>query len=236
MSKSFSTVLREVLDRAIWGIDFFMLADRDAVPADADPDQLAITSNGRFRALSKYHLENYFLDTQVLARVFGDMEPGESWLRDAEAIDQVLREIAKSQVSYAAALIASKNARDIAGNVDIMPKGCQGKSIDELQQLFSTSVKNESARVTSALDSGAVSDHIKIIHNKLIESLESSDEGWRADIPGKPIFRIFCNRAGLSEGRLKSLYIRKAEEVDPSPFDELVQIFESFASIQRNDV
>lgn len=213
-----------------------MLADRDAVPADADPGQLAMTSNGRFRALSRYHLENYFLDTQVLARVFGDMEPGESWLRDAEAIDQVLREIANSQVSYAAALIASKNARDIAGNVDIMPKGCQGKSIDELQQLFSTSVKNESARVTSALDSSAVSGHIKIIHNKLIESLESSDKGWRADIPGKPIFRIFCNRAGLSEGRLKSLYIRKAEEVDPSPFDELVQIFESFASIQRNDV
>jgi hypothetical protein len=50
-----------VLSKSIWGVDFFMLWDRDSRPSDSPEAELA-KGSGRLRTLSRYHLENYFLD------------------------------------------------------------------------------------------------------------------------------------------------------------------------------
>src|SRR5438105_3151682 len=102
-----------------------MLCDRDAVPPSRDATQVATS---RLKVLNRYHLENYFLEEEVLAKVFEPMEPEDSWLRSPQQIRTTLREIARIQVPYAAALTTSSYFREQVGNVSVMAKDCHGIS------------------------------------------------------------------------------------------------------------
>jgi hypothetical protein len=79
---SFVEAFETVLNKTVWGVDFFMLCDGDSlasVPGDKAGDRL--------RILPRYHVENYFLNEHVLARVFEQLdEPEDSWLRDPTKI------------------------------------------------------------------------------------------------------------------------------------------------------
>lgn len=102
--KSFNHLIETVLSRSVWGVDFFMLSDRDAATTAQAAAANAVPLS-RIRVLSRYHLENYFLDETTIAQVFSTMEEVNSWLRDPEEIRKKLLEIAASQLSYATALI-----------------------------------------------------------------------------------------------------------------------------------
>lgn len=227
---AFDQVAEQVLRRTMWGIDFYMLADRDAAGGSSTIPQESID---RFRTLSRYHLENYFLDENVLARVFRIMEPSDSWLCSPEAIDKILRDIAREHISYAATLIVANERRQIAGNVDLMLKGCQGKSIDELVAMFSERSETERGRIQMALDTSAIATSITTAYRKLTEEVENGNGNWKNDIPGKAILSAFCARAKIPDGRLKTLFIQEAERSSLNPFAEIVDIFSQFAG--RND-
>ena len=51
---SFDRLLTSVLERSIWGVQFFMLCDGDALPYSTDPAQLEKRSSGR---LHRYGLK-----------------------------------------------------------------------------------------------------------------------------------------------------------------------------------
>jgi predicted ATPase len=125
---SFELLHRQVLDKTIWGVDFFMVCDRDAVPPSRNSAQ--VTSQ-RLRILNRYHLENYFLEENVLAAAFDHLEAADSWLRSPQEIRKVLRGIAQNFVPYATALATSAYFREQFGNLDIMVKDCVGKTTDQ---------------------------------------------------------------------------------------------------------
>ena len=52
-------------------------------------------------------------------------------------------------------------------------------------------------------------------------------------MPGKPIFANFCSRAEIPQGRMKTLYIKQAQESKVSPFSEIHEIFEAFSNIDK---
>ena len=81
--ESFDAVYDAVLSRTIWGVDFFMLCDRDSRPP-VSPEETEAVESGRLRILPRYHVENFFLDERVWARAFSAMEPSDSWLVDAD--------------------------------------------------------------------------------------------------------------------------------------------------------
>jgi hypothetical protein len=222
--QSFGSLNELVLQRSIWGVDFFMLCDADAIPPGRDLAKLDQLSQGRMQVLKRYHLENYFLEPEVIARIFEPFETetsDRSWLRDPTAINDRLREIAREILSYAAALIVSAHFRERAGNVDLMPKGCQGKTTDELIALFEACANTERNRITDALSSSELAAFTRETMAELEKAL--SDETWKEKIPGRPILQIFCSgkHSGLDFGRFKTAYIRAATEIASSPFAEI---------------
>lgn len=227
--ESFDKVYEAVLNRTLWGVEFFMLCDGDSSPPLSEAAEKARTS-GQLHRLSKYHLENYFLDERVWADVFSVMEPEESWLRDPAQVRAKLREIASEHVSYAVSLSASSSLRRKVGNVDLMPKGCHGKTETETQDLFSATASKELERVTGILDSGAVQGEVKKTFNELEAAIEKDSEDWKTLIPGKPVLARFAATAGLSLSRAKSLYIDAAARCDPNPFKEIEQLFEEMSA------
>jgi AAA domain, putative AbiEii toxin, Type IV TA system len=81
--RSFSNLNDKVLTKTIWGVEFFMLCDRDAMPLH-EIGAMERDSGGRIKALKKYHLENYFLDEKTIATMFEPMTVEGDWLRSPE--------------------------------------------------------------------------------------------------------------------------------------------------------
>jgi predicted ATP-dependent endonuclease of OLD family len=224
---SFDAVLDDILNRTIWGVQFYMLADRDAAPASVSPQDLTSKSGGRFRVLDRYHLENYFLDERVLAACFEDQEAEGSWLRSETDINAKLVEIARTHLSYATALIVAKHVRLKAGNVSLMPRNCSDKTADELSALILTTETAERSRVLSALDEAATKSLVQDTYRELEDSL--GDGSWKHKIPGKPILASFASAANIPIGRLKSLYIAKNAARKLGAFNEIEKIFQQWS-------
>lgn len=229
--KSFSVLLKEVLEKSIWGVEFFMLCDRDVIPLskiEAEPEELV---SDRFQIIRKYHLENYFLDADVIAKVFQNIEPEGSWLRSSESIDDKLKEIAKEMVSYSVALYASAHFREQVGNIDLMPKDCHNKTKEELVSLVLEKSNLELERIGHNIAPDVISKFVNDTAQRLEESLSNGD-GWKDLIPGKKILNIFANKANISVGRLKRAYIVEASKVEKNPFQDIIDIFSIFNSIE----
>jgi predicted ATPase len=228
--RSFGQIVENVLDKAIWGVDFFMLCDRDSADS-SDVVRLQKETNGRLRFLNRYHLENYFLDANIIAGIFEDLEPDDSWLRDPTKIETKLREIASSSLSYATALVVSSRFRIKVGNVSVMPKGSHGKTVDDLANLITSKAAEESTRAQSALRNDEVDRVIREVFKKLSDSLQDPSDAWKAEIPGKQILAQFAAVAGMDIGRFKLGYLKKAAQYNSPIFEEVISIFTDFASV-----
>lgn len=219
--ENFDRLNKGVLEKTLWGVEFYMLADRDCAISDHIEGE-------RFRLLPRYHLENYLLDGAILAECFRQLEPDDSWLRDPAQIEDRLKAIAQDKISYAASLIASSSLRREAGNVSMMPKGAHELAKTDLLAKVRERADAEASRVKEVLEL----DRVEKLFGEAFDNIKSqveSGEDWKMSIPGKSIFAQFSGEANIQPGRLKSLYIAKALETESDVFDDIVEIFQAFA-------
>jgi energy-coupling factor transporter ATP-binding protein EcfA2 len=228
--RSFSSLNDKVLKKTIWGVEFFMLCDRDALPVE-DPSDIERRSDGRVRLLKRYHLENYFLDEYTIAKVFDSLTEAGNWLRDPKQIRDRLRSIASDYVSYAAALVATAKFREEFGNVDLMPKGCDGKDVSELTTLILSRVREERSRAELVLDDKSISDFVEKTFNRISHSLAADTDDWKWLVPAKPIIAKFCAATPLKYDGLKTSYINTSEVMSVNPFADIIDIFSGFDSV-----
>ena len=199
-----------------------MLCDGDALPL-SDPTDVESRGGGRIN-----HLENYFLDERTISKLLEPMTTEGHWLRSPAAIRTALKEVAAGQVSYAAALLAATYFRDAVGNVDLMPSGCNGKSLAELTAMISARAHEEKTRVTTALDDSTIAAHLTETMERLEASLAADTEEWKALVPGKVILGIFCSKTPLQYESFRTAFINTADSIVPNPFAEIIQIFDTF--------
>jgi ABC-type lipoprotein export system ATPase subunit len=224
--QSFGILHEAVLSKSIWGVEFFMLCDRDSAPAGA----LVGSGSERLRVLTRYHLENYFLDEATWARAFTPLERSGHWLRDPVAIRTRLRELARGLASYATALAVAAAVRQHVGNVDVMPKDCHGRSLDDVVDLLSGRSREEQQRTSQCLDAAQIAALATEYHEALLQSIDTDTEEWKHIVPGKPLLRMFASAAGVHAGRIKNLYVTAAlEQPAGRPFAEIDDIFRAFA-------
>ena len=229
--RSFNALVDQVLDKTIWGVEFFMLCDRDAVQTDSIVARLESDAHGRLRVLKRYHLENYFLDENVLAAVFSQMEDAGSPLRDPHKINAKLKALAGGLLPYATALIVALQKREEFGNIDLKAKGSHDASLEELVDLTLARAKDERVRFGASIDDASIESLVRMTFSSLQASLDDPAETWKSVIPGKPLFNKFAGFTGLAAGRLKTLYIREAEANFPHVFDDIAGIFQHFTAL-----
>lgn len=228
--QSFDAVHRAVLSKSVWGVDFFMLCDGDTAPDRSDSTDDAV-AQGTLKVLPRYHLENYFLDEHVWAKAFEVLEPEENWMRDPAMIASRIKTIARGFVSYSVALSVASRVRLLFGNLDVMPKNCHGKNVQELTDLFNSRARSEATRLRTTLDPQALDKLVREKFSEITASLDSaSDKSWMTAMPGRPILNKFAAEAQLNTARAKRLYIAGATGAALSdPFDDIRKIFRSFA-------
>lgn len=150
------------------------------------------------------------------------------WLRSPTEIRAALKIIAQQQISYAAALFTSTYFREKVGNVDLMPKGCNDKSVEELLSLILGRAKEERDRVAKDLDDVKISCHIKSVMARIEKSLAEDTEEWKSLIPGRVVLKAFCARTPLQYDSFRTAYIHASESAPANPFQEIISIFEEF--------
>jgi ABC-type cobalamin/Fe3+-siderophores transport system ATPase subunit len=229
--RAFDEVYESVIGKTIWGVEFFMLCDRDAQYA-IGLQALQKRLSDRLQLLPRYHLENYFLDENVLAAIFRDMEAPGSWLRDPGAIADSLRVSAKGMIPYAVALKTAAHVRELVGNVDIMPKNI-GTSLGTLLDAFRVRIPQESGRVTTGLDQAKIEALAAEEFDRLSTLVADGSSDWKVDVPGKVLLKKFAAASSLPVGRLKTLYLRHASEAASDPFYDIRELFRAFRDFSR---
>ncbi len=232
--RSFASVYSHVLEHTIWGVDFFMLCDQDALFPSKSIDELETSANGRLKMLKRYHLENYFIEENILEKIFSQMEPEGSWLASAQQIREKLKDIARSMISYSTALTVGAHLRNEVGNLTVMPKGCDNKGKDELVGLIKGQSDIEIKRINTILKEAEITVLVGSIFDDLTKSLDDDTDDWKSLIPGRPLLNQFAAKARIPIGRLKKLFLREAEKCDPSPFADVINCFEHFNNFISN--
>lgn len=222
--ESFGHLQDSVLSKSIWGVEFYMLCDRDSMPASAPTDN----SDRHFRVLKRYHLENYFLEPAVLADCFADLESPGHWLRDPSQIRTRLKAIAEDVVPYAVALGVAAEVRLEFGNLSIMPKGIDGLPHSDMLTKLKERVAAEQARFGSVLEASHVESLADARYALLRNGLDNDDDVWLTELPGKQILSRFASAAGLQPSRLKTLYLDRASKAATNPFAEIIEVFAEF--------
>lgn len=225
---SFEDVHNNILSKTLWGVEFFLLCDRDALDA-IGKKSFSREESSRVVKLKRYHLENYFLDEAVLARAFSEMEKPDSWLCNPQEIRSRLVDIARSVVPYAVALNVNATVRESAGNVSVMPKGTMPSSADDLVRAATDRVDDEMIRVSASLDPSSIEPLIRSEFKRLTDALDADDPIWKFDIPGRVILHKFASVAAIQPGRLKQMYLKASSDF-PGTFADIENIFLSFRS------
>jgi energy-coupling factor transporter ATP-binding protein EcfA2 len=228
---SFSQIIDDVLSKSLWGIDFCMISDHDSnLPEDVMAD-FVLKSSKRLAFLPRYHLENYFLDENIIAKMFEKMVPEDNWLRSPEQINEKLKQIARESVPYAIQLGLASSLRSKVGLIDFSVKGTEGLSLEEYLSRLEGPILKEQKRVNSALDRDDVKDFVGKKWNLLTDLLDKDNDNWKKIILGRVICHKFSSLAKIDRGRFKTMYINQAKEEDLAPFEDIIDIFKNFNSL-----
>ncbi|MGB9075124.1 MAG: hypothetical protein WCC22_20990 [Terriglobales bacterium] len=162
--------------------------------------------------------------------MFEGIEPEGSPLKSPVEVRSRLKKIAMEHASYATALAASAYFRESVGNVDIMAKDCNGKSSVDLSAMMRQQAEQERDRVSRELDDAKIDAFLQGFLKDLEESFAQDNDLWKSVVPGRQIFNVFAASVKLGASRLKTMYVREALKFNPSPFEDVVRIFERFAA------
>ncbi|MFH0864448.1 MAG: AAA family ATPase [Candidatus Gottesmanbacteria bacterium] len=228
--------VRDILGSTMWGISMFMIRDRDGL-TDTQIQSMESSSSGRLKILGRRHLENYFLNENLLAEVLSEdlVDDTSQWRKPTFVLGQ-LREIAKEIMPEAVYKWVQENVRTEVGNVDLKVKNYQAQGKDKLAESIKTRASEELQRITALLDSGKVSSVIDTKYVEYDQALSANkDEVWKKEFPGKTFFRKLAGRVtGVSEEVIRRKCKKKLIESlsdSGSEIKEIAEIIKSFKEL-----
>jgi len=88
-------------------------------------------------------------------------------------------------------------------------------------------LSSEKTRVAAVLDPQAIEASVRAEYRRLAQSIDGEQDEWKNVIPGKQLLSRFASLTNLDAARLKRLYLQEATPRTPSPFEDILRIFES---------
>lgn len=161
------------LTNAIFGIDLFLVRDRDGL---ADSVVTALESNTRFRCLPRRHIENYLLDADILSEVASTfyLAPEQ---RDIARIRKSLQEIASSSVMSGVLWNVREHIRVHGGLGQPSVRNLDQMSRDDLAQCVSEVVERGLGAISQMLNASEIRKLVITEHARLSAAL-ASESGY----------------------------------------------------------
>ncbi|MCA9468192.1 MAG: AAA family ATPase [Nitrospira sp.] len=214
--------IEEQIRKAIFGIDLYMIRDRDGL----DHAQISdLERNRRIRCLRRRHIENYFLDEEVLFKVAKRL-----YLTQAmpdltvEKLKADITRIAENSLGYN---IYKNTKEHLALNYFLQPptvKELEKKNTEEIKTeligAVSLNLENVSAKLTAEKLKVWMEEEEKNLRNRLLTGQ------WIDEFRGKYIFDRLCGDV-LKEDKLKirHAYIDIALSEKQETLKDIIDIF-----------
>ncbi len=212
--KAFENQIRS----SIFGINIFMIRDRDGL----NDEQVAeLTKNGRIHCLERRHIENYFLDGDILFKAAKTLYlTTVNTSLTSDLIESELKRIAAQTLNFN---LLQTSKEYLAFNFSLsIPnvKAVDGKSVDELQQNILDGIKLSLNELINGLDESKIKLWLKKEENRLSQLLKTDD--WKKAFQGKLIFSKFCSEV-LKEDplRVRQAYVDIALKEKPEIFKDI---------------
>lgn len=215
----------EQIRNSIFGIDLYMVRDRDGLSTN---QIAALEQGGKIKCLNKRHIENYFLDAEILFKVAQKLYITTT---KPEITQQFIEDQLKSIASDQIKLNLLQNTKEyISSNHNFnIPtvKSLDTKTCDAIVSEFSTETANTLSSLSGNLSAENLTNWMNTEKMRLENAL--TNNSWKDEFQGKSIFSRLC-RDVLDEDKIKirQAYIDVAVAEKPSVFDDIKNILEGF--------
>lgn len=218
--------ISEELSKAIFGVDLFMIRDRDGLTED---QVTTLEANPRFRVLPCRHVENFFLDAKVLSRVAERfcLPPAKS---DVDAIETALAKTAEACLNQS--IVAEiKHLLESDGSIDIPNfKGALRLDPDALVDAVTKELTGAVASLSRRLSDGNVSKLVRDSRVRLSAALR--DGTWKSVFPGKTVLAQFAGQYwNLDLAAVRQAYVDIALAEEPDALGPIREILEGFKRV-----
>lgn len=215
----------EQIRNAIFGIDIFMIRDRDGL----DQAQVAeIERSCRIRCLPRRHIENYFLDPEILFRVaekfyivatLNHLSP--------EFIENETRKIAEKTLKFN----LLQNTKDYLALNHFFKiptvRALETKTNSQVKEEIIGGITSALGTLSGSLEPSSVAAWLDAEENRLTALLASN--AWRNEFQGKVIFAKVCGDVLKTDPvRVRQAYVDIALAEKPSALDDVIQIIKAF--------
>lgn len=217
--------IEEQIRNSIFGIDFYMIRDKDGLSV---AQITALEKNGRIKCLKKRHLENYFLDAEILFKVAQKLY---ITITKPEITQQYIEDNLKNIASEQTKLNLLQNTKEYITtnhNFNIPTvKSLDTKDVSGVISEFSLDTSSELNQLSANLSEATIATWMNSEKKRLDESIANGK--WKDEFRGKNIFSRFCSDIlGEDKIKIRQAYIDVALAEKPTAFEDIRLIFESF--------
>lgn len=224
------SALRSIVDelgKAIFGIDLFMVRDRDGL---SDDTVTQLETNQRMRCLKRRHVENYLLDAEILGAVAKAFYLPLAKC-DKAGIEAALLEAASESLMSAVLMQTKENVRMYGALDGLSVKNVESLTVDSLVSQVLGDIQQSRLTLDTRFSSERVEMSIRQEHERLSNSLTNGT--WKSYLQGKLILARFCGTHwGLEVSRVREAYADIAVKSKPSVFQDIAAIFRHFAELK----
>jgi len=218
-------IIEEQIRNSIFGIDLYMIRDRDGLEINQIEE---IEKHGRVRFLRKRHIENYYLDSEILYKVSEHLYlTVTNTALTKEYIESEIKKIAEGSINFN----LLKNAKEYLAlnHFFRIPtvKDIATKSIELIKTEIIAGVNNSIGRLSVGLDEALLGAWLDKEEENL-KRLLYTDE-WKNDFHGKFIFLRLCSDVLKEDSlRVRQAYVDIALLENPAIFNDIANIFMTF--------
>jgi predicted ATPase len=220
--------IKNELETSIFGIKFFLIRDRDGL---TDSEVLSLENNGAIKCLNRRHIENYFLDEEVLSKVakhlfLNDSDPN---LNNKDWIKNQILEIVKKQKSLNL-LQSYKEMLSLQTGFKIPTvRDAINKAESEIINSLLVSTDEEITRLTDIVDREKMNNWLATEATLLDNAI--NDGSWINNFHGKLIFTEVCSKIMKGDiNQIRHSYVEIALSEKPNVFQDIEEIMIGFTS------
>lgn len=215
--------IEQQIRNSIFGIEIYMIRDRDGL---ADAQITEIESKGRIKCLKRRHLENYFLDEEILYKTAEQLYLTKSNPSlTLEKIKKETKRIAEESLNFN----LFKNTKEYLSLNHFFKiptvRSVDTKAIADIKQEIIDNIQFNLQSLSSELSPENIKIWLDEEESKLKEMLKS--DRWKINFQGKIIFSKVCSEVLKGDKlRIKQAYIDIALKEKPDTLSEITSIFE----------
>lgn len=217
--------IEEQIRNSVFGIDLFMIRDRDGL---TDGQIKVLERNNRIRCLKKRHIENYFLDEEVLFKVAEKLyltAPHPEITK--EYIETEMKKIAEESINYTLLKNAIEHFK-LNYFLDVPSvKDASKKSINVLKREFVQGISGSLSSLSKELDNPKIQSWLDTEERRLRGLLGGNQ--WKDEFQGKYIYsRVCADILKDDDIKIRQAYVDTALEEKTAVFADIQKIFKEF--------